>query len=159
MNLKLKYSIHSKDRKCLRVLSEKQLLLQVFSRLFILFVEVSSDCITFLNLLSKVKSSSRAFGSHGHHDDHHSASATEIEKYTITNGNVKVGHLLAEFPESAIKFPENAKDHKYVITRDENNHLTVDGKIVIPSLHDTLEWVLDTPPNVHQFEEPPVINA
>jgi hypothetical protein len=104
----------------------------------------------------QVKSSYRAFGSHGH-ADHHEAVATEIERYTVNNGNVKVGHLLAEFPESAIKFPENAKDHKYVISRDENNHLTVDGKIVIPSLHDTLEWVLDTPPNVHQFEEPPVI--
>lgn len=28
---------------------------------------------------------------------------------------------------------------------------------VIPELVDTLEWVLDSPPNVHQFEEPPII--
>jgi hypothetical protein len=28
--------------------------------------------------------------------------------------------------------------------------------IVVPDLVDTLEWVLDSPPNVHQFEEPPV---
>ena len=28
--------------------------------------------------------------------------------------------------------------------------------VVIPDLVDTLEWVLDSPPNVHQFEEPPV---
>ena len=28
--------------------------------------------------------------------------------------------------------------------------------IVIPQLVDTLEWVLDSPPNVHQFDEPPV---
>ena len=28
--------------------------------------------------------------------------------------------------------------------------------VVIPELVDTLEWVLDSPPNVHQFEEPPV---
>ena len=31
----------------------------------------------------------------------------------------------------------------------------VDG-IVIPHLVDTLEWVLSSPPNVHQFNEPPV---
>lgn len=30
------------------------------------------------------------------------------------------------------------------------------GDVVIPELHDTLEWVLSSPPNVHQFEEPPV---
>lgn len=30
------------------------------------------------------------------------------------------------------------------------------GDIVVPELHDTLEWVLSSPPNVHQFEEPPV---
>lgn len=28
--------------------------------------------------------------------------------------------------------------------------------VVIPELHDTLEWVLSSPPSVHQFEEPPV---
>ena len=28
--------------------------------------------------------------------------------------------------------------------------------IVVPELVDTLEWVLDSPPNVHQFDEPPV---
>lgn len=28
---------------------------------------------------------------------------------------------------------------------------------VVPQLVDTLEWVLDSPPNVHQFEEPPII--
>jgi hypothetical protein len=29
--------------------------------------------------------------------------------------------------------------------------------VVFPRLVDTLEWVLDSPPNVHQFEEPPLI--
>lgn len=28
--------------------------------------------------------------------------------------------------------------------------------VVIPELVETLEWVLDSPPNVHQFDEPPV---
>jgi len=28
--------------------------------------------------------------------------------------------------------------------------------VVVPELHDTLEWLLDSPPNIHQFEEPPV---
>ncbi len=28
--------------------------------------------------------------------------------------------------------------------------------VVIPELVDTLEWILDSPPNVHQFDEPPV---
>mmetsp|Transcript_10528 Transcript_10528/g.17162 ORF Transcript_10528/g.17162 Transcript_10528/m.17162 type:complete len:86 (-) Transcript_10528:186-443(-) len=30
-------------------------------------------------------------------------------------------------------------------------------KVTIPDLVDTLEWVLDSPPNVHQFDEPPII--
>jgi len=29
--------------------------------------------------------------------------------------------------------------------------------IVIPDLVNTLEWVLDSPPNVHQFDEPPIV--
>jgi hypothetical protein len=28
--------------------------------------------------------------------------------------------------------------------------------VVVPELVDTLEWVLNSPPNVHQFDEPPV---
>ncbi len=30
--------------------------------------------------------------------------------------------------------------------------------VVVPQLVDTLEWLLDSPPNIHQFEEPPVID-
>jgi hypothetical protein len=33
------------------------------------------------------------------------------------------------------------------------NHST---DVVIPELVPTLEWVLSCPPNVHQFDEPPV---
>jgi len=29
--------------------------------------------------------------------------------------------------------------------------------VVIPEIVDTLEWVLDSPPNVHQFDEPPIV--
>ncbi len=29
--------------------------------------------------------------------------------------------------------------------------------VVIPELVDTLEWVLESPPNVHQFDEPPLV--
>ena len=31
------------------------------------------------------------------------------------------------------------------------------GDVVIPEIVDTLEWVLDSPPNVHQFDEPPIV--
>lgn len=28
--------------------------------------------------------------------------------------------------------------------------------VVVPEIVDTLEWVLDSPPTIHQFDEPPV---
>ena len=31
------------------------------------------------------------------------------------------------------------------------------GDVVVPELVDTLEWVIESPPNVHQFDEPPLI--
>jgi hypothetical protein len=31
------------------------------------------------------------------------------------------------------------------------------GDVVIPELVDTLEWVIESPPNVHQFDEPPLV--
>ena len=31
------------------------------------------------------------------------------------------------------------------------------GDVVVPELVETLEWVLDTPPPLHQFEESPII--
>ena len=29
--------------------------------------------------------------------------------------------------------------------------------VVVPELVDTLEWVIESPPNVHQFDEPPLV--
>jgi hypothetical protein len=29
--------------------------------------------------------------------------------------------------------------------------------VVVPELVDSLEWVLNSPPNVHQFDEPPIV--
>ena len=29
--------------------------------------------------------------------------------------------------------------------------------MVTPETVDTLEWVLDSPPTLHQFEEPPIV--
>lgn len=36
------------------------------------------------------------------------------------------------------------------------NAAAVDKEVCIPELVDTLEWVLEAPLNVHQFDEPPV---
>ena len=30
------------------------------------------------------------------------------------------------------------------------------GDVIVPELVDTLEWVIESPPNIHQFDEPPV---
>ncbi|KAJ0392597.1 hypothetical protein P43SY_007471 [Pythium insidiosum] len=32
-----------------------------------------------------------------------------------------------------------------------------DDEVVIPELHQTLEWVLESPPPLHQFEEAPIV--
>lgn len=32
-----------------------------------------------------------------------------------------------------------------------------DVEVVTPPTVDTLEWVLDSPPTLHQFEEPPIV--
>ncbi|KDO28757.1 hypothetical protein SPRG_19971 [Saprolegnia parasitica CBS 223.65] len=32
-----------------------------------------------------------------------------------------------------------------------------DADVVIPDLHETLEWTLSSPPPLHQFEESPII--
>jgi len=34
---------------------------------------------------------------------------------------------------------------------------SADDDVVIPEVHQTLEWCLSTPPPVHQFEEPPLV--
>jgi hypothetical protein len=31
------------------------------------------------------------------------------------------------------------------------------GDVVVPECVDTLEWVIESPPNIHQFDEPPLI--
>jgi len=58
----------------------------------------------------------------------------------------------------ARSFGAHAADHGHG-HHDPGHHggnVTRADGIVIPELVDTLEWVLDSPPNVHQFEEPPV---
>ena len=32
-----------------------------------------------------------------------------------------------------------------------------DPEVITPETADTLEWVLDSPPTLHQFEEPPIV--
>jgi hypothetical protein len=31
------------------------------------------------------------------------------------------------------------------------------SEVVVPECVDTLEWVLDSPPTLHQFDEPPIV--
>ncbi|DBA01763.1 TPA: hypothetical protein N0F65_010173 [Lagenidium giganteum] len=32
-----------------------------------------------------------------------------------------------------------------------------DDEVVVPELHQTLEWILESPPPLHQFEEAPIV--
>ncbi|TMW69185.1 hypothetical protein Poli38472_001341 [Pythium oligandrum] len=32
-----------------------------------------------------------------------------------------------------------------------------DDEVVVPELHQTLEWILTSPPPLHQFEEAPIV--
>eukprot|EP01040_Poterioochromonas_malhamensis_P005498 gene5498-5904_t len=53
---------------------------------------------------------------------------------------------------SNVTHPPGLEDHvghqaDYTNTKD----------VVVPELVDTLEWVLESPPNVHQFDEPPIV--
>jgi hypothetical protein len=51
-------------------------------------------------------------------------------------------------PQARFMSDHHDEAPKYVLNKDG---------VVIPELVESLEWLLDSPPNVHQFEEPPVI--
>lgn len=71
----------------------------------------------------------RAFG--GHHDDHHHG------------------------PPKSVLFGD---DETFVTGQnfDIKPSVEIEPGVVVPDFVPTLEWVLDSPPNIHQFEEPPV---
>jgi hypothetical protein len=46
--------------------------------------------------------------------------------------------------------------HDSHATSHGHSSSAVQGDVVVPDLFDTLEWVLSSPPPVHQFDEPPV---
>eukprot|EP00341_Mesodinium_pulex_P004570 CAMPEP_0116973686 /NCGR_PEP_ID=MMETSP0467-20121206/54660_1 /TAXON_ID=283647 /ORGANISM="Mesodinium pulex, Strain SPMC105" /LENGTH=93 /DNA_ID=CAMNT_0004665565 /DNA_START=17 /DNA_END=298 /DNA_ORIENTATION=+ len=53
-----------------------------------------------------------------------------------------------------VRFMGHGHDHHH----DDTPKFTLnkDG-VAIPELVDSLEWLLDAPPNVHQFDEPPIV--
>ncbi|ETP40404.1 hypothetical protein F442_12240 [Phytophthora nicotianae P10297] len=51
------------------------------------------------------------------------------------------------------RFSTDGKVHGVPI----NNTPTEDPQVVIPELHQTLEWCLSSPPPVHQFDEAPIV--
>mmetsp|Transcript_19267 Transcript_19267/g.68488 ORF Transcript_19267/g.68488 Transcript_19267/m.68488 type:complete len:88 (-) Transcript_19267:136-399(-) len=65
-----------------------------------------------------------------------------------------VARVAARAPRCAPRFSGGGPTplaHDHVKVPDDNYD------IVIPELVETLEWVLATPPPLHQFEEPPII--
>lgn len=53
-------------------------------------------------------------------------------------------------------FPNPDLPWKTTRNHDVGAAIEIEEGVVVPGFTDTLEWVLDSPPNVHQFEEPPV---
>ena len=44
-----------------------------------------------------------------------------------------------------------------VLPRAFSTAEVADAQVVTPPTVDTLEWELDSPPTLHQFEEPPIV--
>jgi len=72
-------------------------------------------------------------------------------------GGGHAAHPVAPVASStATPYRDGAYSYGWASTNSTYTNPKVPDDVVIPELVDTLEWVLDSPPNVHQFEEPPV---
>lgn len=49
---------------------------------------------------------------------------------------------------------KNYEEHK---VPNYDDYAVTNPKLVNPDVYETLEWCLETPPPIHQFEEPPLV--
>ncbi|KAG2772854.1 hypothetical protein JG687_00006112 [Phytophthora cactorum] len=66
---------------------------------------------------------------------------------------LKAVNTTAAIRPAVARFSTDGKVHGVPI----NNTPTEDVQVVIPEVHQTLEWCLSSPPPVHQFDEAPLV--
>ena len=97
---------------------------------------------------SPVAISVRSFG---HHAEEKHASVSTVDAAFIESAKV-IGEKISASPNFSSAYDAAVAEHGV-----EKAQYAVSTKgVVVPPIVDTLEWLLTSPPNVHQFEEPPV---
>ena len=90
----------------------------------------------------------RSFGYHA--EETHAPVSTD--RAAFIEGARVIGEKIVASPNFSSAYDAAVAEHG-----EETAKYAVFTKgVVIPPIVDTLEWLLTSPPNVHQFEEPPV---
>ncbi|KAG6613843.1 Phosphoribosyldiphosphate synthetase [Phytophthora cinnamomi] len=66
---------------------------------------------------------------------------------------LKAVNSTAAIRPAVARFSTDGKVHGVPV----HNEPTEDVQVVIPEVHQTLEWCLSSPPPVHQFDEAPLV--